>query len=124
MCMELLTTFIPAYYLSSMHVRTEGTACSSSSAVTILRPLAVTAMFLKVGMQMLLLKQEGLLQENAAVLLGRQRKEHQWYDQLMPYWTSLPKGNGSIFCRHLFTEQEIALLQSDSMVWLSHVVLQ
>ena len=56
------------------------------------------------------------LQENAAVLLGRQQKEQEWFDRLMPYWTSLPTGNGSIFCRHLFAEHEVALLQSDSMV--------
>ncbi|CAL5227287.1 g10220 [Coccomyxa viridis] len=53
--------------------------------------------------------------ENAAVLLGRLQKELQWHKGMMPYWTSLPEGNGSIFCRHLFTKQEIALLQSDSM---------
>lgn len=53
------------------------------------------------------------------MLLGKQQKEQQWYESLMPYWTSLPQGNGSIFCRHLFTKQEAALLQSDSMVRLS-----
>ncbi len=57
------------------------------------------------------------------MLLGRQQKERQWYEGMMPYWTSLPEGNGSIFCRHLFTEQEIALLQSDSMVRLSFALL-
>ena len=53
------------------------------------------------------------------MLLGRQQKDQQWYESLVPYWTSLPQGNGSIFCRHLFTERETALLQSDSMVCLS-----
>ena len=58
----------------------------------------------------------GSLQENAAVLLGRQHKELEWHNRMAPYWKSLPRGNGSILCRHLFTEQEAAMLQSDDMV--------
>ena len=57
------------------------------------------------------------------MLLGRQQKEQQWFEGMAPYWASLPEGNGSIFCRHLFTEQEITLLQSDSMVGLSFALL-
>jgi len=58
----------------------------------------------------------GSLQENAAVLLRRQHRESEWHNRMAPYWNSLPRGNGSILCRHLFTEQETTMLQSDDMV--------
>ena len=56
------------------------------------------------------------MQEHAAVLLGKQLKDAQWHSRMSPYWDSLPGINSSLLCRHLFTEQEAAMLQSKSMV--------
>ena len=58
------------------------------------------------------------MQENAAVLLGKQRKDAQWHNKMSPYWHSLPGMNSGLLCRHLFTEPEAAMLQSESMVRL------
>ena len=58
------------------------------------------------------------MQENAAVLLGKQLKDAQWHKMMTPYWNSLPEVNSGLLCRHLFTEQEAAMLQSESMVRL------
>ena len=57
-----------------------------------------------------------LMQENAAVLLGKQLKNAQWHRMMSPYWDSLPGMDSGLLCRHLFTEQEAAMLQSKSMV--------
>ena len=59
-----------------------------------------------------------LLQENAAVLLGKERKDAQWHIRMSPYWDSLPGMNSGLLCRHLFTEHEAAMLQSESMARL------
>ena len=56
------------------------------------------------------------MQEHAAILLGRQSKDAQWHRLMSPYWDSLPGRDSGLLCRHLFTEQEAAMLQSESMV--------
>lgn len=56
-------------------------------------------------------------QENAARLLARQRKDPTWHAAFLPYWRSLPApGSSAIFCKELFTEHHIALLQDNEMV--------
>ena len=50
------------------------------------------------------------------MLLGMQRKHAEWRRHLSPYWRSLPTEPGSILCRHVFTEEEADMLQSDDLV--------
>ncbi|CAL8462629.1 g2162 [Coccomyxa elongata] len=57
--------------------------------------------------------------ENAARLLGRQRREAGWHAAFLPYWRSLPAlGSPTLFCKELFTERHIALLQDPGMEWV------
>ncbi|KAK9906816.1 hypothetical protein WJX75_008486 [Coccomyxa subellipsoidea] len=54
--------------------------------------------------------------ENAARLLARQRKDPAWHAAFLPYWRSLPApGSSAIFCKEVFTEHHIALLQDAEM---------
>ncbi|BDA46500.1 hypothetical protein COCOBI_08-5940 [Coccomyxa sp. Obi] len=54
--------------------------------------------------------------DNAARLLGQQRKNPDWHAAFLPYWRSLPAlGSPALFCKELFTERHMALLQDPGM---------
>lgn len=47
----------------------------------------------------------------------KQRKEPDWHGSFLPYWRMLPALHSStLFCKELFTERHIELLQDEELV--------